>query len=63
MPSLWKMFILNFAKNMLVRSLDAQQTYGILDDLGEEMGLPTSALYNWSEDEVRRDRIEALLDD
>jgi hypothetical protein len=52
-----------FCENILVRSEDAQQTYSVLDDLGEEMGLPVNALNEWANDEIRRDRIQALLDD
>ncbi len=52
-----------FCENMLVRSWDAQHTYSILDDLGDEMGLPDNALNEWADDEIRRDRIEALLND
>lgn len=55
--------LFDFVENMLVRSPDAQQTFGILDDLADAMGLPQSTLYDWSEDPVRKDRIEALLDD
>ncbi len=52
-----------FCENMLVRSWDAQHTYNILDELGDEMGLPENALNEWADDEIRRDRIEALLND
>lgn len=51
---------LDFCEVMIYESPEPDHTYGILDDLGDQMGLE-GVLDDWMKEDVRKEEIEWIM--